>query len=43
MVCDVLSYVVQAVRWQLLLKPVGKIGWLEAAQAIYAGLFTTTP
>ena len=40
MVCDVLSYVVQAVRWQLLLKPVGNISLLEATQAIYAGLFT---
>jgi uncharacterized protein (TIRG00374 family) len=40
MVCDVLSYVVQAVRWQLLLEPVGKIKLLQATQAIYAGLFT---
>lgn len=40
MVCDVLSYVVQAVRWQLLLEPVGKLGLLQATQAIYAGLFT---
>jgi uncharacterized membrane protein YbhN (UPF0104 family) len=36
MVCDVLSYVIQAARWQLLLKPVGKINLLEALQAIYA-------
>ena len=40
MVCDVLSYLVQAVRWQLLLEPVGKINLLQAMQAIYAGLFT---
>lgn len=40
MVCDVLSYVVQAVRWRLLLEPVGKINLLQAMQAIYAGLFT---
>jgi glycosyltransferase 2 family protein len=40
LVFDVLSYVVQAVRWQLLLEPVGKIGLLRATQAIYAGLFT---
>jgi len=40
MVCDVLSYLVQAVRWRLLLGPVGKINLLEAMQAIYAGLFT---
>jgi uncharacterized protein (TIRG00374 family) len=40
MVCDVLSYLVQAVRWRLLLEPVGKIGLLQAMQAVYAGLFT---
>lgn len=40
LVCDVLGYVVQGVRWQLLLQPVGKIGLLQAMQAIYAGLFT---
>jgi uncharacterized protein (TIRG00374 family) len=40
MACDVLSYLVQALRWQLLLGPVGKINLLEAMQAIYAGLFT---
>lgn len=40
MVCDALAYFVQAVRWQLLLQPVGKIGLLQATQAIYAGLFT---
>ena len=40
MFCDVLSYVVQAVRWRLLLKPVGKIKLSQSAQAIFAGLFT---
>jgi uncharacterized protein (TIRG00374 family) len=40
MVCDMLAYLVQAVRWQLLLGPVGKISLLQAIQAIYAGLFT---
>jgi glycosyltransferase 2 family protein len=40
MICFVLSYVVQAVRWQLLLEPVGRIRLLEAAQAIFVGLFT---
>src|SRR5262252_1518996 len=40
MVCDLLSYLVQAVRWQLLLEPVGKINLLHAMQAIYAGQFT---
>ncbi|HEY7184796.1 MAG TPA: lysylphosphatidylglycerol synthase transmembrane domain-containing protein [Blastocatellia bacterium] len=38
--CDLLSYLVQGVRWQLLLEPVGKISLLQAMQAIYAGLFT---
>jgi uncharacterized protein (TIRG00374 family) len=38
LVCDLLSYVVQAVRWRLLLEPVGKINLLQALQAIYAGL-----
>ncbi|HVG55046.1 MAG TPA: lysylphosphatidylglycerol synthase transmembrane domain-containing protein [Vicinamibacterales bacterium] len=36
---DVLSYVVQGVRWKLLLMPVGKLSWLDATQAVYAGLF----
>jgi len=40
LVCDLLSYLVQAVRWQLLLEPVGKISLLQSIQAIYAGLFT---
>lgn len=40
MVCDVLAYIVQAMRWQSLLEPVGKINLLQATQAIYAGLFT---
>ena len=36
---DILSYVCQAWRWQLLLRPVGKISVIHASQAIYAGLF----
>jgi glycosyltransferase 2 family protein len=36
---DILSYVCQAWRWQLLLRPVGKISTIRAAQAIYAGMF----
>lgn len=39
--CDLLAYLIQAVRWQLLLAPVGKISLLQAMQAIYAGLFTS--
>jgi uncharacterized protein (TIRG00374 family) len=40
MVCDLLSYLAQAVRWKLLLEPVGKLDLLQSMQAIYAGLFT---
>jgi uncharacterized protein (TIRG00374 family) len=40
MVCDMLSYLVQAVRWRLLLEPVGKLNLMQGMQAIYAGLFT---
>lgn len=36
---DVLSYVSQGWRWQALLRPSGRVGTLEATQAIYAGLF----
>ncbi len=39
-VCDVISYVCQGVRWRLLLKPLGELSTLRATQAIYAGLFT---
>jgi uncharacterized membrane protein YbhN (UPF0104 family) len=38
---DILSYVTQALRWTLLLRPVGDVRWLDAAQAIYAGLFAS--
>jgi uncharacterized membrane protein YbhN (UPF0104 family) len=37
---QVLSYVAQGWRWQLLLRPVGSISVRRASQAIYAGLFT---
>jgi uncharacterized protein (TIRG00374 family) len=37
---DILTYVLQGVRWKLLLAPVGRIRSLRATQAIYAGLFT---
>lgn len=40
-VVDILSYATQAVRWRLLLKPVGHVQWLHATQAIYAGLFAS--
>ncbi len=38
---DVLSYVAQGLRWRLLLRPVGTLSWLDATQAIYAGLFAS--
>ena len=36
---DVLSYICAGLRWHLLLKPVGRVGFLRTTQAIYAGLF----
>lgn len=39
-VCDILSYICQGIRWRKLLMPIGEISLLRAAQAIYAGLFT---
>jgi uncharacterized protein (TIRG00374 family) len=38
-VFDVASYVVQGLRWQLLLRPINRISLLRATQAIYVGLF----
>ena len=38
---DVLGYVSQGIRWRLLLRPVGSLSWLDAMQAIYAGLFAS--
>lgn len=37
---DILTYVLQGIRWKLLLAPVGRLSPLRATQAIYAGLFT---
>jgi uncharacterized protein (TIRG00374 family) len=36
---DVLSYVVQAIRWKFLLTPFGKVRLSTAIRAVYAGLF----
>jgi len=36
---DILSYVVQGIRWRLFLMPIGKLTTRKATQAIYAGLF----
>ena len=38
---DIASYVTQGFRWQCLLRPIGNLRWLEATQAIYAGLFAS--
>jgi len=38
-VLDILTYVLQAVRWHLLLLPVGNLSAWRAAQGVYAGLF----
>jgi uncharacterized protein (TIRG00374 family) len=37
---DVLTYLLQGLRWRLLLAPLGRLRLLRATQAIYAGLFT---
>jgi glycosyltransferase 2 family protein len=37
---DILTYVLQGIRWRLLLAPVGRLSSLRAMQGIYAGLFT---
>lgn len=39
-VFDVLSYICQGWRWQLLLQPLGRISVRETTEAIYVGLFT---
>jgi uncharacterized protein (TIRG00374 family) len=38
-ICDILSYVCQGLRWQQLLHTAGTITTLRATQAVYAGLF----
>jgi len=38
-IIDILTYVLQGVRWKLLLAPVGQLSWLRSTQGIYAGLF----
>jgi uncharacterized protein (TIRG00374 family) len=39
-IADILTYVLQGLRWKLLLAPVGRLSTLRATQGIYAGLFT---
>jgi glycosyltransferase 2 family protein len=38
-IIDILTYVLQGMRWKLLLAPVGHLSSLRATQGIYAGLF----
>ncbi len=38
--CDILGYVFQGQRWQMLLRHFGPITVMDAAKAVYAGLFT---
>jgi hypothetical protein len=37
---DILTYVLQGMRWKLLLSTVGELSTVRATQGIYAGLFT---
>src|SRR5215470_17988726 len=37
---DILTYILQGVRWKLLLSPLGRLSSWRTTQAIYAGLFT---
>lgn len=37
--CDIVSYLCQGIRWTYLLTPVGSLSPLRATQAIYVGLF----
>ena len=37
--CDVLSYVIQALRWKFLLAPFGKVRLSRSIRAVFAGLF----
>lgn len=37
--CDAFGYVLQGVRWSLLIRTLGPLGPLRATQAIYGGLF----
>jgi glycosyltransferase 2 family protein len=39
-IADVLTYVLQGIRWKLLLAPVGHLSVRRATQGVYAGLFT---
>jgi uncharacterized membrane protein YbhN (UPF0104 family) len=38
--CDIMVYLLHGLRWSLMLRPVGKVPFMYAVQAIYVGLFT---
>ena len=40
MLFDVISYVVQSIRWKLLLTPFARVKYERSARAVFAGLFT---
>jgi len=40
LLCDVAVYLLHGWRWKLLLKPIQRIPYLQALEAIYVGLFT---
>jgi uncharacterized protein (TIRG00374 family) len=42
MLADVLTYFLQAWRWQVLLRPVARCGFWRSAQAIFVGLFANS-
>lgn len=38
-ICDIMGFVSQGLRWHLLLRPIGDVSVIQTTQAIYAGLF----
>lgn len=40
MTFDVVSYIIQSIRWKLLLTPFAKVKYERSARAVFAGLFT---
>lgn len=38
-ICDILGFASQGLRWRLLLRPIGDVSVIQTTQAIYAGLF----
>jgi uncharacterized membrane protein YbhN (UPF0104 family) len=38
--CDIAVYLLQGLRWKLLLRPIAQVPFMQAVEAIYVGLFT---